>query len=95
MAVVVNDELIAEALGLKARTGGAEGSRADGDLEETIGVGADERKRRDSVVDGKLWRHGGGDVFRGAAGEQACGSGGGGAVDEVASSHLARLWISA
>ena len=36
MAVVVDDQFVAYALGLDARADGAEGARADGDLEQAI-----------------------------------------------------------
>ena len=89
MAVVVDDELVAYALGFDAGAGGAEGAEADGDLEEAVLVGADGGEGGDCVVEGE----GGGELggrgghgFVGAAREEG-GGGGGGGLEEVASVH--------
>lgn len=41
MAVIVNDQSAADTLAVEARSGGAEGARTDGDVEDAIGAGAD------------------------------------------------------
>ncbi len=74
VAVVVDDELAADAFGFDAWPLGAERTGADGDFGEAVGVGVDEGERWDGVAGGE----GVGDVARGAAGEQAVGADGSG-----------------
>lgn len=71
VAVVVDDELVAEALGVHARTGGAEGAQADGDAEDAVEVSADRGEGRDGVVEGEggWWSGRGNEDAAGAAGE--------------------------